>query len=514
METGNTIVKMLRARVHLPPANTMRAALLFLTLLALEAAPVQAWLIVYAAAQIGDARQTAAPFWLVAGILALFAVARWRLMRYSAIAVMGAWILLAGVSVLALARFSPLMFGGESLPLFSTSWLSALSNGETDYSGLAGLIPLTVYLGWRGSALGEPAPAFSRVSRRFSIGLGALTLAIFGSLATPPAFVGDVSAALLILLALEGFAGMSALALSRPLAGSGRTDTIMPGAEYSTRWQITAVIMAFVISASVALIGGALNVRALRTLFTWLGPVATLLNQAGAWLTQSLAYLLYLISVYWLSFLIPKNLPNQPPHTPQPPSGVKNTHVTPPIPAAYGNIAAIIIGAIAVIGVLILLFLLARVLLKSLSKSTDEEVEEEREDLDAGGLLRQQARNLLNRWRSARRRPSERDELRRGGARWLYREVLRAGARAGYERRESETADEYAARLATALDAGAARTGDSDASELRALTRAYDDARYGAAEHDPPASDAVAARTRQAVRRINTLAKEPAHRGR
>jgi hypothetical protein len=502
----NAIVMKLRAFVHLPSAKTLRAIILFLALLVMEAAPTQAWLIVYAAAQLGDVNQTAAPFWLTVVVLSLFAAARWFLARFGAFAIVGSWILSAVVAVLALARFSPLMFGSESLPLFSFSWLGVLFNGDADYSGLAGLILLMGYLGWRGSSLGGPAPAFSRISRRFGIGLGALTLAIFGSLVSAPASKDYVSAALLVLLALEGFGGLTALALSHSLISGGREDALMPGAQYSVRWQVTAIAIAFVLVASVTLIGGALNLNVAHLFLS--SPVVELLNRFGSWLTQSLAYLLYLISVYWLSFLIPRNIRNPSIHFPQPPKVDKNSHFTQIIPPEYGNIAAIIIGALVVVGILVFLFFLARSLLSSLNKPTEEEVEEEREDLDASSLLRQQLRDLLNRWRSGRK-AAERDTLRRGGVRWLYREILRAGAQAGYERRASETADEYAERLAETLE-----TEESGADDLRSIVRAYDDARYGATDDDPPASTEVAARTRRVTQRINALGKEPARRNR
>ncbi len=504
---GNANVKKLRARDLAPPARTVRATLLFLALLMMEAAPVSAWLIVYAATQLGDPRLSAAPFWLLIGVLSLFAAARWRLARYGAAALVGAWVVLTLVSVLTMARFSPLMFGGERLPLLSTSWLGALFYGETDYSALAGLIPLAAFLAWRGNSLGNPAPMFSHVTRRFAIGLGALTLAIFGGLAAPPSFQGEVTATLLALLTLEGFGGLAALALSRPLSSSERADVVMPGAEYSARWQVTAMAIALVIVAIVAGIGIVLDLSAAQLLFTWLAPVGSLLNGIGDWLTQTIAYLLYLISVFWLRFLIPKNLPQQPVHTPQPPKTNKNPHFTPVIPATYASVVTIILGALVVIGILVLLFVLARVLVNSLNKPTAEDVEEERERLDASSLLRQQARDWLNRWFGARRGAAERDELRRGSARWLYRELLRAGARAGYERRTSETADEYAERLAVSLD-----TGNSHDADLRALTRAYDNARYGGMDDDPPASDETAAQTRRVTQHISALGKEPAQR--
>ncbi len=511
METGNTILKKMRVRVHLPPAKMVRAALLFASLVLLEAAPVGAWLCVYAAAQLGDVRLTAAPFGLVLGVLSLFAVVRWRFARFGPIVVSAALVFSALASILALARFSPLMYESQSLSPLALSWLSDLFSLKSDYSGLVGLVALVVYLGWRGISLGAPAPALSRVSRRFSIGLGVLTLAIFGSLASAPGSKSEVSATLLALLALEGFGGLTALALSRPLAGSGRTDAVMPGAEYSTRWQVTAVAIAFVIVAFVALIGGALNLSAAQSLFTWLAPVASVINRFASWLAQSLAYLLYLIFVRWLSLLFPKNLPSAPIKIPHPVTKGP-LHQTQLDPGAFSGVAALILGAIGIIAILILLFFFARALLKSLNKPTAEEVEEERERLDASSLLKQQALDALNRLRGLGRRAPARDDVRRGGVRWLYREVMRAGARAGYARKANETADEYAARLAVALDSSGRLAGASVAGDLASLAHTYDDARYGAVDDDPPASDEVAAKTRLTTQRISALGQESTQR--
>ena len=127
-------------------------------------------------------------------------------------------------------------------------------------------------------------------------------------------------------------------------------------------------------------------------------------------------------------------------------------------------------------------------------------MDEEREGLDAAGLLRRQARDLLAALRR-RNAAAERDPLAPGSARWLYRETLRAGTAAGVARRAGETADEYSQRLAQTLHA---RGAPSDESGLAALTQAYDDARYG--ERAEPASPEVAA----ASRRLATHARQAA----
>lgn len=499
-----------------PSARRVRAALLFGALIALEAAPVQAWLVVYAATESGAITMTAAPFWLVLGVLALFAAARWRLGRVGALVMTVAVAFCGIVSVLALTVFSPLAYGGAHVSPVSLSRLGDLAQGLLAGGSLLNVVMgftlLTIYLGWRGMRLGEGAPLFSHVSRRFKIGIGALVLAIFGSLVSVPASARATAAVLLVMLTLEGFAGLCALALSRPSAGSGRADAIMPGAELSSKWQILAVVIALLIVASVAAIGGLLDLTAMRALFSWLSPAASVLNRFGSWLTQSLAYVLYLVIAQWLSFLIPKNLPNAPVHLPRVPVTKNHGSSTQVIPGQYVGIATVIVSALVVIAALAALYFITRALLRTLNQPAGDGVEEERELLDASGLLRQQARDVLHWLRGGRARAPEIDELRRGSARWLYRELLRAGAQVGFERRASETADEYAARLAGVLDGDGRSIDDPSAGDLRELARAYDDARYGEVGGDAPGE--IVEHARRVTQRLGALNKEPASRRR
>lgn len=502
-----------RLRSLLQPqlARIISAWLPFLAALALEAAPVQAWLVVYPSTLRDSGSAAAAPFWLVAGIMALFAYTRWKASGLGAVALVGAWLLAAGIAFLALARFSPLLFGLSPEPLYSLDWLIAWWNGEVNSTAFAPLIALMLYLGWRGSVLGGSAPAFSQVSRRFGIGMGALTLAIFGSLATEPALRGAVAATLLALLALEGFAGLAALAMARTHAAAAeRIGSRMPGAAYSTRWQLSALSIAFGIMVVVTLVGSLFNLAAGRALLAWLGPAGEAINQVTYWLTQGLAYLLYLISVAWLSLFVPTNLPNQKPHLPKPPPGGTHPNPTHLVPSQFGAAASIILIAAAVAVAIVLVFIMARIVVRSLSKPVEDEVvEEEREDLDAAALLQRQARDWLDGLRSHRAAP-EQDELRKGGVRWLYRQVMRAGARLGYERRASETADEYAARLSSTLVEREKAAPERIAAQLAGVTGAYDEARYGAVEDDPSATGEVADQARSLREYLEALERASA----
>ena len=489
----------------MPWASALSASLPFLALLALEAAPLQAWLIVYPSAEQGSSTQAAAPFLLVAASLALFALARRVMARLGAAAIMGAWILAACLSLIALLRFSPWMFGATREPIYSLDWFSALATGNFDPSPIAPLFALTLYMGWRGSVLGGPAPNVSRVSRRFSIGLGALILAIFGSLATQLTLKEQIDGALLALLALEGFAGMAALAMARTRADAGQTGTRMPGADYAGRWQVAAVGIAFVVMLVVTVIGALLNLRAAQALFVWVGPVGDAINTVLYWLTMLIAYMMYLI-VALLSNVFPKNAPNQPIRLPKPPSLKGAPHAGRLIPPGFQTAAPIILFALVVILVIGILIVASRMMARRLDKPVEDDIEEEREGLDAASLLRQQAADLLNGLR--RRRPvRERDDLRRDGMRAFYRQIMRVGAELGYERQANETADEYAVRLGTAIGARDRELSVMAPRQLRELAAAYDEARYGGDDPDPVAPSAAEAQARLMTGQLESLSQ-------
>lgn len=485
--------------------NALREALLTLSLLAIEVVPVQAWLIVYAAAQVGDISLTAAPLWLIAAITAAYALARRGLARFGTGALLGAWALLFVASILLMARFSPLIYGVSTYPYDSISWLNALYAGQFDDSALFVLCVLIAYLSWRGTAIGKRVSGFLQVSRRFWIGLGALGLAIFGSLAVPLAFRDQIQAALLALFAVDAFAGLTALALSRPLGGASRTDALLPGAEHSFRWHALSLIMSFAVVMCVMLVSGAMNLGAAHELLAWLGPVGAVLNGATEWITVAIAYVLY-VPVAFLAKLFSSSSNSSHVTAPKPPTSFQK-HLPPSrVPAVYGEVAGVIVVVLAVVLVIVILFAIARAIASARDRGPAETLDEERENLETQGLLGQQARALLDRWRTRVRRRDV-DPLRPNGMRWRFREVLRAGANVGLERAPTETASEYVTRLSSALNSSQGSHGSIEA-DLSALARAYEDARYGdRAEADPIAPSAVATQERAVTQRLSALAK-------
>ncbi len=422
------------------------------------------------------------------------------------------WLTLAtlALGVVAMALFvalSPTAYGDVAGGLFSSRWLSQL---QTDaiintprFNDLFGIAPFVIYLGWRGLSLGAPPPRIEVTLRRFTISLAVVMVACLGALIVTNAMQAALQGALLTLLALDVFAGLAAAALAR--RGGGRESALGESGEETTRWLLTAFGAAALVIVISFAIGLAFNVSLFAPLLRAMGPVGVAVNAALIWLTTGLAYLLWIAFVRtigaWLfqhtAFYVtaPKSVASTPARHP-------HHAVLAPPPAGFLIAATVIIGLVMAGVIVFLVYLAVRALLRSIRAAAEPEMDEEREALDARGLLRRQARDLL----ASLRRGSgaaERDPLTHGGARWLYRETLRAGAAAGIARSEGETADEYSRRLALAMQQRGAVSGETG---LTALTQAYDDSRYGesAAQITPAAS----AEARQAISALGKLRGE------
>lgn len=501
---------------HPQRANWLRSGLLFGALLTLEAAPVEVWLVVYAATERGAVGLTAASFWLLAAVLALFAATRWRLGKYGPAVMTLAAVVSSLVAIAAFTITSPLAQSDiAASPALSNVWLenlvSGLAGGGPILSDVLGFMFLTIYLGWRGMLLGRSWPPYSSVSVRLKVGLGAVILGVFGSLAAARASANVTSGALFALLILEGFAGLCALSLSHTSESSSRSRVMTPGAMFATRWQLTAVALALGVTGFVALVSGLTNLSAISSLLASLTPalmpVAAALNSLIMWLAQSIAYVLYLIFVVWISQLIPKNLKSTQPHLPHVAPLTDKHHYSGGIPGPYLGAGLAALGVLTAIIIIVAMYFVVRTMLRSLEKPVDGDTDEEREPLDVSGLLKEQARDWLNRWRGARNRQAAHDELRRGSARWLFRELLRAGERHGHSRRSSETPSEYVTRLAGALTATKSEYSGVDltSEDLRAIAAEYGRARYGGVDADAPGSDGMVIQTQRVTRQIDSL---------
>lgn len=418
--------------------------------------------------------------WLIVATMLLFALARWRIGNKHPAWIVCAALLIAVSAVALFVALSPTAYGSSPGGVFSSTWINRLTSDATSdsprFNGLFVIAPVVTYLAWRGLVLGGSLPKIDATLRRFMISLAVVVVACICGLVAPANLQPTLQGALLTLLALDAFAGLAAAALSRR---GGEHDTAETATRPETaRWVLTALGSAASVIAVAYLIGLALNFRLLSALIEALGPIGAVINTAVTWLIGVIAYIIWNIFIALFGW-VPKATG---PLIPNPPRPTQVPHMRPfqpgpPIPAPFVIAATVIVMLVVIALIVIAINAALRALLRTLRASAQPEVDEEREALDARGLLRRQARDLLN--ALLRRGGTERDPLMAGSARWLYREALRAGAAAGMTRQPGETADEYSQRLGVALREPATA---SDDARLATLTHAYDDARYGGDE--------------------------------
>ncbi|HEX8981235.1 MAG TPA: DUF4129 domain-containing protein [Ktedonobacterales bacterium] len=468
----------------------------------LEILPIQACLLMYAA---GTTSMSVAfgPLWLIVAAILAFALIRQRVGEREALLVMILSVLLGASVCLLFAALSPTAYGDVAGGLFSTGWVNALRRDAlydtARFNGLFSIVPFVFYLGWRGLTLGAGFPRAYVTLRRFAFGLAVIIVACVGALSVPKQAQPELESVLLLLVALEAFAGLAAAAMAR--RDEEQTAAVGADARESTRWLLNAFGAAALVVGVAFLIGLTLDLSLATPITRALGSLGAIITTALSWLTEHLAYLLWILFVKTLGAWFFKNkqfiqMPKE-----EPGAIASKTHKQPvivPPPHQLVVAAEIIISALVVGTLLYIIYRLVAYLLRAQRAPTDPEMDEEREGLNEGGLLRRQLADLLGRLRGAF--STEPDPLQSGGVRWHFREVLRAGTAAGLARRDGETADEYGRRIAAVTQV--ASVAGPDAS-LSTLTTAYDDARYG--ERERPAAPAVAAEAKRltdALRRL------------
>jgi hypothetical protein len=463
---------------------------LLAALLLLEALPVQAWLVLFGP---GEAL-AAAPLWYV---LLVLIVARTFSLRFGARGVLPAFLMSLPVVLAALTllvRISPAAYGGVASSPLDTAWLAVLAQdvvtGSVRLRAAFWLLPLLLYVWWRGLVLGSDSGSLPVVHRRFRVGMAALVLAIIGTTGLPAHVRGSTGADLTVLLLVEVFAGLMASALMRVATTRfERTDS-------AAAWLRSAALLSAGIVGLALLLSLVINFQTLGATLTPLRPVADLLGTVIAWLVTGIARVLFFIFDGVIQ-LIGTNHKPQPLHLPRiscPPSGC-NTHST--LPAAMQQATAIAATVILIASALAVLALLIRATIKRRAHPPAIP-DEEREALDARSLLGAQLRALL---RSRRRPQLAREEaLPAGSVRHLYREMLHAAAQGGVPRHDTETPDEFAARLAT--HASLELRPEAEQRDLIALTEAYDAARYAEQEPDRARGKALTAGVHRLTRRL------------
>ena len=483
--------------------------------LALEAVALGAWLQLGAAWTTSDPAQALLPSWaLLLVLLAAFWLAQWLAAqhlpgRWPALLVVLGWL----VALLAAWYLRLYLSSG---PFWQGEWLAAIFHDVLTNSGQ--IIPvislgfLTGILWWRGIRLGRWRVELEQISRSFKIGFAALALALLLIGTAASSARAALSAQLGLALPLFLFLGLAALSLAR-LAEIRRQQRERPGAHTNlTRsWMITLIAIS---GALVLLTLGIEQIFSFQTwlaLIAWLKPIWDAILTVLGWIAIGIAFVFY-----WAFYLVaegfralfgggqPKPSPAQPPgkHPPLPPNGNSGG-----IPAEW--LMAVRFALIA-LGIALVILLLSRAFRTfAARRRADEADNEERESLGAARLMGAQLRALLAALAARFQRPAT-EEPRTGEQsgntiRFLYRRVLQHAAIRGLMRAPAETPREFEQRLEPALrhqQASLPGPAATDA-DLRAITAAYEQARYGNDEPSAQEVTALGERTERLLNRLN-----------
>jgi hypothetical protein len=465
---------------------TLSSAVLLMELLVVEA-----WLFTMAAISGDPLERVPVPFPLVVltllGFWAVAALVRPRL-RFGSLYVG----VLIGIPLLAvLLRVSPAGYGDVPGGPLDLTWLNILGKetalGSQHFGNVIALIILFCYLIWRGLAAGISRPLIEGIHQRLKYGMVALILA--GVAATTvsaqvkPALLGVLG----LILPIFVFIGLMASALGRVERERRfrRGDT--PYVSRTGAWVRWSVLLSAGMVGGTLLLGVVFGFSSFEAALSHLGPVGAALDTIIHAIVEGWARLLGFLFTGPIEAL-KANYPTPTPPpvvTPKPGTGTPRPSLAPQWVDIIFAILQVLIVLIVVVVVVVILIALGRMLARQWLQMADHVPGEEREALDGGALLRQQLRGLLGNLRRSGTGGARSDTLARGSVRWLFREVLRAGAAAGVPRRGGETADEYAQRLAGLPGTPAVPAPDPD--DLSALAGAYDEARYDG--HEAPSAE-------------------------
>jgi hypothetical protein len=477
----------------------------------LETLPVTVWLQTVAAVVAHDPGEAALPFWDV-----LAFVIAWRLLGRALRGPGRRAVLVALLPFLAIcgavaARVSPAAYGGVPGGPLDLAWLTTLGNdllsGSPRVEYLFGLLALTGYLAWRGLRLGFDPSTLDVLRVRFALSVAVVVAAVAAAAVVRGPGQGVLAGRLAVLLPLEIFVGLVTLALARMSDAAG--DNAGWTSEAGQRpWLSLALALSGIILGVALALSLVVSYDNLIAALERLGPVGQALAAGLQWLIYGFAYLLNFIFSGFFDFvngLLSRNSRRISPPPPSPPILCSNGKTSAPqsacpaqhLPPAIGIAVSVLLVALILALLIGLAYFIYRALRLVRSHTRTEDEFEERESLDGRALLGAQLRGLLGGLR--RRGPTGGEEaLPAGSARRLYREVLRMAAALGLGRQPAETPDEYARRLAGTTDA----VGAEEASDLAALTAAYDQARYGESEPEGERQRAVHAQGERLVAQL------------
>lgn len=432
--------------------------------------------------------------WLIGWVLR-------RRKRSAALFVLGApcfALLYAGIVLTSPVTYGS---GGDGLTAAATE----LAGGSPHAGNMLGLLPIALYIWWRGYSTGRDGLTAHGVMRRFQFGMAAVVLSAAGAAAVQGPTRGELLGVLAIVLPVETFCGLLASALARftSASASGRTDA-HPTQGAETPWLGVALTLSVVVVGFALLLSLVVNYDSVGALLARLGPVGSALGTVVDWITSLIAQFLYLL----LHNFVKPPAPKTP--LPSPTPGIPGACVPTPanhecqgaasLDPFWRHLIILIMQGTSLVVLAVGLFVVLRFIIfrRWLVSPPQQGVEEERESLEGASLLGAQIRSLLGRLAPKRPAPAV-DPLAPGTVRYMYRDLLRAAATAELARRPEETPDEFAERVGRTAPIAVFAEGPGD---LDALSAAYDAARYGERE---PAEMGMGPLRQAAARLVRTL---------
>jgi hypothetical protein len=505
-----------------------------LGMLALQALPLGALLQLLAAWAAKDASQTLLPTWALLFLLVeAYYLSRWLTQRGGLKGGVMTFVSVGALFTLLTVWYLRLYAG--SGPFWQATWLSELVGDfsqvfSSRLEAAIGIALLIIGLWWRGLRLGQYDIEHEAVARSFKVGFAALVVALLFSGTVDPSARTALIVQLGLTLPIFLFVGLSTLSLAR-LAEirRGRRAQGATQADPTRSWLIAMLALSGGLVLVLFGIEQAFSYQTLLGAVSALKPIWDVISALIGWVAVGVGYILYwLLNPFAQQIQAlfnrqsPSNQPLANPPKTDPKLVGKGTNT---LPTEWLVAARWIL---IVIGIIILVMVFLRIFRSIAARMRDDEADEEREDLGAAGILGAQLRALLDNLAARfQRKPSgedENDALPSHSVRALYRKVLRQAAAQGWRRRATETPQEFAQRLRPAVASqppavsssgsplahGAAilpgETPGTAAPELEALTRAYEQARYG--DYEPPPGE-VAALAADVDRLVQRLAPRP-----
>lgn len=486
----------------------------------LEIVPVAAWLLTIAGLSSSGIEGTAAPFWFLILALVAFGVLAARLSAHGEIVRIVAASCL-GLALLALAlRVSPSMYGNVPEGVFGAAWLHALATdlatGSSRLGAVALLFLLIAYLAWRGILLGREMPDTDAVLDRFKPAMISIVATVLIAVVAQGPARQPLLGILALLLPLLVFSGLVAAAVASVRQGIAHGQTGVHAPPRGRTWLAASIGLAASVVGIVFLATLVFSTASVEAALGHLGVVGQALDAALHWVSHALEAILN--ALFAPTRLLQQNSSSPPPESPQnlPPTTSQQQSAT-----SWAQFGAFLLNAATVVALIAAIIwatrFVVRVLLARRRSARPAPITEEREALDGRSLFREQLRGMLASLRRRGRGAGRGEDLARGSARWLFREVLRAAAGAGMERAAAETPDEYTRRLAALFAArrqsgGLAEDSGTDSGtdsgmdigmDIGALGDAYDAARYGETEPPPAERPTLRARSGRIVSLLN-----------